>query len=66
MLKLIFDYQEAHPARLKAIHVLNTAPWINHVMRLVVPLIKSELLNLLKFHKGKLVFYFDLKRSKYF
>lgn len=45
--------QEAHPARLKAIHVLNTAPWINHAMRIVLPLIRSELLQLLKFHKGK-------------
>lgn len=44
--------QEAHPARLKAIHVLNTAPWINHAMRIVIPLIRSELLQLLKFHKG--------------
>lgn len=44
--------QEAHPARLKAIHVLNTAPWINHAMRIVLPLIRSELLQLLKFHKG--------------
>lgn len=46
--------QEAHPARLKAIHVLNTAPWINHAMRIVLPLIRSELLQLLKFHKGSI------------
>ncbi|CAH0548875.1 unnamed protein product [Brassicogethes aeneus] len=44
--------QEAHPCRLKGIHVLNTANWINHVMRLVVPLVKSEVLALVKFHKG--------------
>ncbi|CAH1953547.1 unnamed protein product [Acanthoscelides obtectus] len=44
--------QEAHPCRLKAIHILNTASWIHHVMRLVIPLVKSELLNMVKFHKG--------------
>ncbi|KAJ8910509.1 hypothetical protein NQ315_012356 [Exocentrus adspersus] len=44
--------QEAHPCRLKAIHVLNTASWIHHVMRLIVPLVRSELLNLVQFHKG--------------
>ncbi|XP_030757101.1 retinaldehyde-binding protein 1-like [Sitophilus oryzae] len=46
--------QDAHPARIKSIHVLNTATWIHHVMRLVVPLVRSELLNLVKFHKGGL------------
>nr|XP_023019645.1 alpha-tocopherol transfer protein-like [Leptinotarsa decemlineata] len=46
--------QEAHPCRLKAIHVLNTASWIHHVMRLIVPLLKSELLSLIKFHTGNI------------
>nr|XP_022907576.1 alpha-tocopherol transfer protein-like [Onthophagus taurus] len=45
--------QEAHPARLKLIHVLNTPNFINHVMRIVLPLVKSELLSMVKFHKGR-------------
>ncbi|KAJ8956083.1 hypothetical protein NQ318_016536 [Aromia moschata] len=44
--------QEAHPCRLKAVHVLNTASWIHHIMRIIVPLVKSEILSLVKFHKG--------------
>ncbi|XP_019875877.2 alpha-tocopherol transfer protein [Aethina tumida] len=52
-LKCFMAYiQEAHPCRLKGIHVLNTAHWINHIMRMVVPLVKSEVLGLVKFHKG--------------
>ncbi|XP_045467228.1 alpha-tocopherol transfer protein-like [Harmonia axyridis] len=44
--------QEAHPARLKSVHILNTASWIHHIMRIVVPMVKSDMLSLLKFHKG--------------
>ncbi|KAI4454748.1 alpha-tocopherol transfer protein-related [Holotrichia oblita] len=47
--------QEAHPARLKSIHVLNTANFINHIMRLVTPMIKSEILNIVHFHSGMLI-----------
>ncbi|RZC38432.1 CRAL TRIO domain containing protein [Asbolus verrucosus] len=50
----MFYIQEAHPARLKEIHVLNTASWIHHIMRIIVPLVKSELLNIVKFHKGNM------------
>lgn len=46
--------QEAHPARLKAVHILNTASFINHIMRIVAPLIRSEIFSLLKFHRGVL------------
>ncbi|XP_076254710.1 alpha-tocopherol transfer protein-like isoform X3 [Rhynchophorus ferrugineus] len=46
--------QDAHPARIKGVHVLNTATWIHHVMRLVVPLVRSELLSMVKFHKGSI------------
>ncbi|KAG5896678.1 hypothetical protein JTB14_021317 [Gonioctena quinquepunctata] len=45
-------HKEAHPCRLKAIHVLNTTSWIHHVMRLIMPLLKSELLGLITFHRG--------------
>ncbi|XP_060532685.1 alpha-tocopherol transfer protein-like [Cylas formicarius] len=48
----MYYIQDAHPCRLKAIHVLNTASWIQHVMRLIVPLTRSELLSLVRFHKG--------------
>ncbi|XP_019763835.2 uncharacterized protein LOC109540082 [Dendroctonus ponderosae] len=50
----MYYIQDAHPCRLKQIHVLNTATWIHHVMRLVVPLVRSELLNLVRFHKGSI------------
>lgn len=52
-LKAFLNYiQEAHPARLKQIHVLNTANYINHIMRIILPLVRSEFLSFVKFHKG--------------
>lgn len=45
----LFHKQEAHPVRLKRVYVVNTASFINQVMALVRPLIKSELFGLLKF-----------------
>ncbi|CAH1184648.1 unnamed protein product, partial [Phyllotreta striolata] len=52
-LRCFFLYiQEAHPVKIKGVHVLNTASWIQHVLRLIVPLIKSELINMVKFHRG--------------
>lgn len=48
-LKIFMNYiQDAHPARLKGIHVLNTASFIQHVMRLVLPMIKSPMMELVK------------------
>ncbi|XP_026466492.1 retinaldehyde-binding protein 1-like [Ctenocephalides felis] len=41
--------QEAHPARLKKIMVVNTSSLINQIMTLVKPLIRSELMGLLTF-----------------
>lgn len=41
--------QEAHPARLKKIMVVNTSSLINQIMTLVKPLIRSELMGLLSF-----------------
>jgi len=41
--------QEAHPARLKKIHIVHTSTIINQIMMLVKPLIKSEMLSLLQF-----------------
>lgn len=41
--------QEAHPVRLKKVYVVNTAPFINQVMALVRPFIRTELFALLHF-----------------
>lgn len=41
--------QEAHPVRLKRIYVVHTSFFINQIMTLVKPLIRHELLSLLKF-----------------
>lgn len=46
--------QEAHPARLKAVHILNTASWIHHILRIVVPLVKTEMMSIIHFHKGNI------------
>lgn len=49
-LRTFMNYiQEAHPVRLKKIHIVHTASFINQIMALVKPLIKSDLLGLLKF-----------------
>lgn len=45
--------QEAHPARLKKIYIVHAASFVNQIMALVKPLIKSELMSLLHFtNKG--------------
>lgn len=41
--------QEAHPARLKKIYIVHAASFVNQVMSLVKPLIKSEMMSLLHF-----------------
>lgn len=52
-LRCFFLYiQEAHPVRIRGVHVLNTASWIHHIMRIIMPMVKSELLSLVKFDKG--------------
>lgn len=49
-LRAFMNYiQEAHPARLKKIHIVHTSAIINQIMLLVKPLIKSEMLSLLQF-----------------
>lgn len=49
-LKSFMTYiQEAHPARLKKIYICHAASFVNQVMSLVKPLIKSELMSLLHF-----------------
>ncbi|KAL1403302.1 hypothetical protein pipiens_001799 [Culex pipiens pipiens] len=41
--------QDAHPVRLRKIYIVHTASFINQVMSLIKPLIRSELLGLLQF-----------------
>lgn len=49
-LRTFMNYiQDAHPVRLRKIYIVHTASFINQVMALIKPLIKSELLGLLKF-----------------
>lgn len=42
--------QEAHPVRLKEIHVLNCPSYVDKVMAVVKPFIKSEVFKLIHFH----------------
>uniref|UniRef100_A0A034WJZ8 Alpha-tocopherol transfer protein n=1 Tax=Bactrocera dorsalis TaxID=27457 RepID=A0A034WJZ8_BACDO len=42
--------QEAHPVRLKAIHVLNCPSYLDKVLTVVKPFIKSEVFKLIHFH----------------
>ncbi|KAF6201645.1 hypothetical protein GE061_004038 [Apolygus lucorum] len=42
--------QECHPARLKGVHVINTASFMDKVLSLVKPLMQSELIQLLHLH----------------
>lgn len=49
-MRIFMSYiQEAHPVRLKKVYVVHTASFINQIMILLKPLIKSELLSLLHF-----------------
>ncbi|XP_055636285.1 alpha-tocopherol transfer protein-like [Toxorhynchites rutilus septentrionalis] len=49
-LRVFMSYiQDAHPVRLKKIYIVHTASFINQVMALIKPLIRSELLGLLQF-----------------
>ncbi|KAF5284627.1 hypothetical protein FQA39_LY16985 [Lamprigera yunnana] len=48
--KTIFFLQEALPVRLKGIHCINTAPFIDTAITIVKPFLKKELINLLHFH----------------
>lgn len=59
-LRAFMNYiQEAHPARLKKIHIVHTSAIINQIMLLVKPLIKSDMLSLLQFSSGGPEEFFD-------
>lgn len=42
--------QEAHPVRLKEVHVLNCPTYLDKVLTVVKPFIKSEVFKLIHFH----------------
>lgn len=48
--KFFLYVQEGLPARLKAIHVLNTKPLVDKIMLLIRPFMKKELINMIYFH----------------
>ncbi|KAK5649940.1 hypothetical protein RI129_000969 [Pyrocoelia pectoralis] len=43
--------QEAHPVRLKQIHIINVPPFLDKAMAFVKPLMKSEVSSMLHFHQ---------------
>lgn len=52
-IRKFFEYiQEANPVRLKAIHIVNTVWFIDKILALAKPFMKSELLEILHFHTG--------------
>lgn len=51
--------QEAHPIRLKQIHVLNTAPFLDKCLALVKPFMKTEVAQMLHFHTPNSTTLFD-------
>ncbi|XP_067014863.2 alpha-tocopherol transfer protein [Anabrus simplex] len=48
--KFMIYIQDAHPARLKGVHVINTVAFMDRVLAIVKPLMKSELVQLLHLH----------------
>ncbi|KAM7347102.1 alpha-tocopherol transfer protein [Cochliomyia hominivorax] len=42
--------QEAHPVRIKQIHVLNSPSYLDKVLTVIKPFIKSEVFKLIRFH----------------
>ncbi|XP_029161318.1 uncharacterized protein LOC114933052 [Nylanderia fulva] len=50
--KILFYIQEAVPVRLKAIHILNTAPVVDMMLNMIKPFAKAELLKLIHCHSN--------------
>ncbi|KAF2886495.1 hypothetical protein ILUMI_19678, partial [Ignelater luminosus] len=54
-LKTYFQYlQEALPVKLKSIHILNSVYFIEKVMKLIRPLARQDILNLMHFHTSNM------------
>ncbi|KAK4883684.1 hypothetical protein RN001_007003 [Aquatica leii] len=49
--KYMMYTQEAHPVRLKQIHVINVPPFLDKTLTIVKPFIKSEVSAMLHFHQ---------------
>lgn len=50
-LRLYFKYvQEAHPVKVREIHIYNCTPLINRIMSLIKPLLKAEVASKFQFH----------------
>lgn len=51
VMRLYFKYtQEAHPVRVKQVHVYNCTPLINRIMSLIKPFLKPEVAARFQFH----------------
>lgn len=48
--KYLHFLQEAIPVRLKGLHVINTASFIDKILALIRPFVKKELISLVHFH----------------
>lgn len=52
VLRIYMKYtQEAHPVRLRQIHVINCSPYLDRIMTIVRPFMKKEVSRMLHFHK---------------
>lgn len=55
--KYMMYTQEAHPIRLKQIHILNTPPFLDRCLALIRPFMKSEVASLVWFFLSKIIEY---------
>lgn len=46
--------QEASPLDVKAIHIMNTVPFVNMIINMVKPFLRSELMNKIHFHPSNM------------
>ncbi|XP_046386942.1 alpha-tocopherol transfer protein-like [Ischnura elegans] len=52
--KFMIYIQDAHPVRLKAVHLINCVPFMDKILAMVKPLMKNEMINLLQLHSNGL------------
>ncbi|XP_071448798.1 alpha-tocopherol transfer protein-like [Hetaerina americana] len=52
--KFMVYIQDAHPVRLKAVHLINCVPFMDKILAMVKPLMKNEMINLLQLHSNGL------------
>lgn len=51
-------FQEAHPVRLRTVHVINCSPMLDRIMTVLRPFMKKEVSKLVKFYSVILLFCF--------